>query len=208
MGHYDRVTLQVTAIKVKDPVTVSSSKQKHEIIITDSTGCTTLTLWEEDVGMIIETKSYQVNRIQVHKYLGKPELTFPRFGASAEEIEDLLEVCSYNGNSGSTAANSVTVIGVSNLETSYNCINCKKSIPSTSETRIAECKHCLTTQRVKTYKLSAKLFVEDDSGEQYTLKVHHDVLSNIVPDDDVITPELLLQAPPINVTFDDYNTQS
>ena len=131
------------------------------------------------------------------------ELTFLRFGASAEEIEDLLEVCSYDGNSGSTSAKSVTIIGVSNLETSYNGINC---IPSTTEAKIAECKHCLTPQRVKTFKPSAKLFGEDDSGQQYTLKAHHHMLTNIVPDDDTITPELLLQAPPFNVTFDNYNT--
>ena len=83
LGEYDRATLQVTAQKVKDPVTVSNGKQKQDIIVADSTGHTTLTLWEEDIGMIVENKSCQLNRVQIHHYLGKTELNFPRFGASA-----------------------------------------------------------------------------------------------------------------------------
>ena len=206
MEQYDRVTLQATAIKVKDPITVSTGKQKQEIIVADATGCTTLTLWEEDIGMIIETKSYQLNRIQVHHYLGKSELIFPRFGASAKEIEDLLEVSPYDGDSDDKNANSATIIGVSNLEKVYNCINCKKSMPCTTDTKIVECQHCQTKQRLKTFRTSAKIFIEDECGQQYTLKAHHEMLSNIIPNSGTITPELLLEAPPFNVTFDNYYT--
>ena len=74
LGEYDRAILQVTAQKVKDPVTVSNGKQKQDIIVADSTGHTTLTLWEEDIGMIVENKSCQLNRVQIHHYLGKTEL--------------------------------------------------------------------------------------------------------------------------------------
>ena len=114
LGEYDRATLQVTAQKVKDPVTVSNGKQKQDIIVADSTGHTTLTLWEEDIGMIVENKSYQLNRVQIHHYL---ELNFPRFGASAEEIDDLLEVSMLHNNDDTTDLHSVTIIAVTKLET-------------------------------------------------------------------------------------------
>lgn len=39
--------------------------------------------------MLTEYKSYQLNQIQVHHYCGNCEVTFPKFGASYEEIEDL-----------------------------------------------------------------------------------------------------------------------
>ena len=112
LGEYDRATLQVTAQKVKYPVTVSNGKQKQDIIVADSTGHTTLTLWEEDIGMIVENKSYQLNHVQIHHYLGKTELNFPRFGASAEEIDDLLEVSMLDNNDDTADLHSVTIIAV------------------------------------------------------------------------------------------------
>ena len=128
LGEYDRATLQVTAQKVKDPVTVSNGKQKQDIIVADSTGHTTLTLWEEDIGMIVENKSCQLNRIQIHHYLGKTELNFPLFGASAEEIDDLLEVSMLHNNDDTTDFHSVTIIAVTKLETTFTSINCRKKL--------------------------------------------------------------------------------
>ena len=60
-----------------------TGKRSKDVVIADSTGQTTLTLWEKDVGMTIQGKSYQLNRIQVHHYLGTTALTYPRFGATA-----------------------------------------------------------------------------------------------------------------------------
>ena len=39
-----------------------------------------------------ENKSYQLNGVQIHQYRGKNELTFPLFGASIEELNDLVDV--------------------------------------------------------------------------------------------------------------------
>ena len=66
LEEYDRATLNVTAIKVKDSIILSNGKKKQDVVIADSTGQTTLTLWEEDVGMILQDKSYQLNCVQVH----------------------------------------------------------------------------------------------------------------------------------------------
>ena len=150
MRQYECATLQITAVKGKEPFTVPSGKQKQEIIADNNTGFTSLTLWED-----IENKSYQLNRIQIHQYLGKTELTFPRFSASVE-VDDLPELCSYDDND-STNASSVTIIGVSNLETTYPCIDCKKNIQCTPETSITKCDHCQSKQRLRSYKTSAIL---------------------------------------------------
>ena len=50
VGEYDRATLRLTALKVKEPMRVSSGKQKQEVLVADDTGNTTLTLWEQDIG--------------------------------------------------------------------------------------------------------------------------------------------------------------
>ena len=76
--------------------------------------------------MIVENKSYQLNHVQIHHYLGKTELNFPRFGASAEEIDDLLEVSMLDNNDDTTDLHSVTIIAVTKLETTFNC---RKNLP-------------------------------------------------------------------------------
>ena len=77
-------------------------------------------------------KSYQLHRVQIHHYLGRSEPTFPLFGASIEEIDDLLEVSTFEDD-GLTDLNSVTIIGVSKLETTFICIN-RKAYPVTQMT--------------------------------------------------------------------------
>lgn len=55
---YDRATINAQVVKVKPPTTVSTGKQKQDVIIGDETGTTTLTLWEQDIGILTENKCY------------------------------------------------------------------------------------------------------------------------------------------------------
>ncbi len=43
-------------------------KVKQELTVADTTECTILTLWEENIDSLEEGKSYQLNRFQVHTY--------------------------------------------------------------------------------------------------------------------------------------------
>ena len=80
LDEYDRVTVRAAVLKVKDPQSVSKGKMKQDIIVADESGTIPLTLWEEDIGKLVQYTSYQLNRVQVHKFLGKYELTFPLLG--------------------------------------------------------------------------------------------------------------------------------
>ena len=66
---YDRVTINAQAVKVKPPTTISTGKQKQDVIVGDETGTATLSIWGQDIG-ILTKKCYQPNRIEVHCYLG------------------------------------------------------------------------------------------------------------------------------------------
>jgi len=102
------------------------NKNKMLYVVADPTGQTTLTLWEEDIGMIVESKSYQLNRIQIHHYLGKTDIT--RFGATAEEIGDVLDqLPTLPDDDDDTDLVSVSVIGVSQPEVTFLCVSCKES---------------------------------------------------------------------------------
>lgn len=45
--------------------------------------------WEQNIGELNQYNSYQFNRMQVHRFLDKYKLSFPRFGASFHEVDDL-----------------------------------------------------------------------------------------------------------------------
>ena len=207
MNQYDRVTVQVTALKVKDPVTVKN-KQKQEVVVGDDSGTTTFTLWENNIGKLVENKSYQLNRVQVHHFLGKYELSFPFYGASIEEINDLDHVSTfYSSDETLTTVESVTVVGVSKIELSFSCISCKKLLISQPSEVIIECQNCETKQKLRNPKTSAKLFVLDCNEQQYSLRAHSDALLQISECSTTshINTNNLLDSPPFDVTFNEYH---
>ena len=61
----------------------------------------------------------------------------------------------------------VSVVAVHQLESQYNCINCKKAIHS-NEIGLATCNSCGTIQKVNNKKLTAKLFVQSETDNTHT----------------------------------------
>ena len=133
--------------------------------------------------MIVEMKSYQLNRIQVHHYLGKTDITFPRFGATAEKINDIIlnQLLTLPDNDDDdTYLVCVSVIGVTQLELTFSCVSCKRILTCQSHTTITQCIECNTKQKPHHPRMPAKLFMENQDGEQYTLKAHTDALAATV----------------------------
>ena len=81
VDEYARVTLKATVVQVGDIKTVSTGKQKQEVTLADATGSIILTLWEENIDMLEQGVSYQLNRVQVrtNRFLSG-KLTYPQFG--------------------------------------------------------------------------------------------------------------------------------
>lgn len=205
LDEYDRVTVRAAVLKVKDPQSVSKGKTKQEIIVADESGTIPLTLWEEDIGILVQYTSYQLNRVQVHKFLGKYELTFPRFGASFHEIEDLQDVCQYTeSNNDLDHVTSATIVVVGQLESTVSCISCKKNMCVTIESDIIECNSCDTKQRARNIKTTAKLYVEDGCQNSFSFRAYQDMLTEIAQTPDV-TSDNLLQSEPFDLTFNKYH---
>ena len=114
---YDRVTVEVKVLRVINYLTLSNGKKKQEIIITDDSGNATISLWQSDIGKLIENKSYRLNRIQLHSYAGKISLNYPSHGALIELIEDLENVCSAEDDEEETQqVIDAIIVGVNQLE--------------------------------------------------------------------------------------------
>ena len=83
---YDKVTIKAQIIKVNEPKKFGPGNLKQDVIIADSTATAKLMLWESDVNMLLETKSYQMSRkiVSTKKYLSVPST-----GSTIEETDDL-----------------------------------------------------------------------------------------------------------------------
>ena len=209
LEEYDRVTVRVAVVKVNEAQHVSKDKVKQEVIVADDSASTTLSLWGEDIGKLKENKSYQLNRMQVHKFLGQTQLTYPRFGGSFHAVADLEEGCVRSVTEGSIEhMESVTVIGVGQLEGSFSCISCEKPILISQTTiqgqQVSECNTCGTKQKVRSVKTTAKLYLEDSSGTSLSLRAHQEALTQIVKSNDV-TNDNLLHSEPFDVSFNNFN---
>ena len=188
LQEYDRATVRIKALKVNEPQVVSTGKTKQEVTIADATGKSMLTLWESDINKLSEATSYQLNRMEIHFYLGKYSLTYPRNGASVDIISDVEHETGGESSDEENEMEAVSVVAVHQLESQYTCINCKKSI--NCEKGLATCISCGTVQKATNKKLTAK---QTEMGTAYTtLRAYTDVLVKIAQTDDPKAEDLLL----------------
>ena len=88
LSEHDRVTIRVSVLKVNEPEQLVSGHTKQAIKVADATGQTTVTLWGNDIAILQLHKCYQLNRLEIHSYLGKTYLSFPS-GPSFDIISDI-----------------------------------------------------------------------------------------------------------------------
>ena len=145
------------------------------MIVADSTGKATVTLWVTDVGLLKQHKSYQLNRLEIRYYQGKHHLSFPS-AASVDEIsdvEDVIEPTNSDEDNHEEQLLHITISSIRQLETIHMCVNCKKVFSINSH--MGECNACSTTQKLAHPKQTTKLILE--SGTKIlTLRAYDDML--------------------------------
>ena len=201
----ERVTIRVTVVKVNEPQTVGSNKTKQEVLVADTTAKATVILWGNDVGTLEQGKSYQLNRLEIRTYLTKRHLSFPS-ATSADEISDIEDVIEPTPSSDEEeeCLQSVTISGVRQLETIYNCITCSKTVVPTNE-YVGVCDSCHTTQKLPAPKQTAKLFIQN--GPQRLLLRANDIkLKEITQLQKEVTAQDLLFSPQFDCTYNKFKT--
>ena len=160
LSQHERVNVKVSVIKVNEAQTVPGGKVKEEVIVADSTGKATVTLWVTDVGLLKQHKSYQLNRLEIRYYQGKHHLSFPS-AASVDEIsdvEDVIEPTNSDEDNDEEQLLNITISSIRQLETIHMCVNCKKVFAINSH--MGECNACSTTQKLPHPKQTTKLIIE------------------------------------------------
>ena len=211
---YDRVTVNITVIKVKEPVTVGSGKIcKQECTVADATGKAQLVLWKENINSLVENKSYTLRRFQVHKYGGNLQLQLPRAGSEVVELENPIpDIPQFSSdeddpNTSLLSATNLKVIGVHSLDVVHSCLGCKSGIESCTST-MTICKNCNMAQLLIDPKVTAKLLLLTQEGNKITLRAYTDELKQIIGHttmNEPITMAMLLTAQPFNVSYNAFH---
>lgn len=92
MKIHDDVSVKIKVMKVKQPDVVTNGKRKQDVVIADASGSTVLTLWEDDIGSLIDGKLYQLSKVLVQTFKERHYLSFPST-AKASVIEDVDANC-------------------------------------------------------------------------------------------------------------------
>ena len=207
---YDKVTIRVQVVKLAEPAAVGRGLTKQGVTIADSTEAALLTLWEADINTLHLGQSYQFNRIVVRKYRGKYQLSYPASGASVETIDDLEEVMSDSDElDHDNILVSAQILGVSQLEHIYTCVQCKRGTVQRSSEKgnVGSCQQCGTTQWLSNEKQTCKLFLEGgEAGKEHvSVRAYSDTLKAIAcTDSDQITCEDL-SSDSFDLQYNDYH---
>ena len=70
---HQRVTIRIKVVKVNDALKVGT-KTKQDVLVADNTGKATVTLWESNINALKQSRSYQLNRLEVRVYMERKHL--------------------------------------------------------------------------------------------------------------------------------------
>ena len=145
-------------------------------------------------------------------FCGEYTFSYPKFGASISQIEDIGEVMEDLVDQSEPFLEGVTIVGVKDLFSFKTCLLCKHKIALTPNIHIDDvitCKECNTAQRYTntSQKMMAKLLLTDPSVTPITLVAPWGYAEEYSPTatTDDITPEALLKVKPFNVTYSSFH---
>ena len=197
----ESVTVKVSTIKVHEPQTVTGGRVKQDMIVADTTGRATVTLWGTDVGLL---KQQNINWIdlEIRHYQGKPQLSFPSVASIDEisDVEDVVEPTTSDEESDEEKLLGITVSGLRNLET---ITHVKKTVHSVNS-HIGECTACSTTQKLTNPKQTAKPILQSGT-KMLTLRAYNQAPRAITDSQTEVSAQDLLYAPPFDCTYNKFN---
>lgn len=92
MKEYDKINVKAKIIDVHSPQVMNGGKTKQEVIMVDTTGTATLSLWEDDIDSFKLSECYSMKRLLVRIFNDTHYLSLPLNGAVIKPIEDIPDV--------------------------------------------------------------------------------------------------------------------
>ena len=205
---FQTVTVSVKVLKAKERTEVKCGLWMQDVTVSDPSGTARLTLWQNDIGILDEGKSYQLQDVLVHSFCNTNYLSPPRTGFSFSPIEDLGEDADAPEHQRNVIDNAV-VASVSNLTRGSFCIspNCHGKVTPTNGL-IGSCTICSAAQRMDKCRksVSATLLISPGGQTHLHLQASFLMMKAIADDikDDSSDGEIvesILMASPFTLTF-------
>ena len=132
---YERVKVTVKVLSVGSPV-LAGVKNKQDIMVADDTATALVQLWENDVDMMKQDRSYVLNGFLVREYACSKYLSKARNDSSIQEIDNLEDVLHLDTPAEVQQMTDILhggqVVAVPKLDSIKVCIRCKGRVePST-----------------------------------------------------------------------------
>lgn len=207
--------------KIKKGQTVDSAGQKGlrmlKSTITDGTSTLFLTLWENEIDSVQDSKVYIIDEVRVNfSYLTKTLSTTQKSVFSLLDDDDMEEIDESVALQMLEEPSETTILLPSIRSVAVNkyptCIHCNKKLPQGMCTKIIKCMRCSRRMRLADcdINVSCQITVEVDDSE-IELTIFSDVLGNLLDTPNVhqLTEEdiseRLLDFSDIEITYKDDN---
>ena len=202
--NYQRITVLVKILDQKEVMEIHPGLSKQDCIVGDSTGTTTLTLWEDNIGQIDVGMSYRLSGVIVRSFNGKNYLSVPKDNCEISIIDDIENVKEIMQKEVPRNLKDAVVVGIMSLEIYNNCIACKGKVKVLSS-NIGQCNKCNMKQRLDRCKpgASAKLLIEN-AEQRIALTAFTTILREICQHA-VVNEETLLDAEKFNLSYSETN---
>ena len=145
----DKVNVRIKVINIQDKKKTAKNLTKQEVIIADKTDNAVLTLWEDDMDSLELAESSELNKITVKIFCGEHTFSYPKFGASISQIEDIGEVVEDIVDPTEPCMEGVTIAGVKDLFTFKICLHKIALTPNIHIDDVVTCKECSTPTHLR-----------------------------------------------------------
>ena len=141
---YQRVTVRVKVFEMSDTKTLEDGHRVQSVVVSDQTATSNLALWQDFVGTVTESKSYQVSNVMVKWYEGKYSLFTPKQYVTIDEIDDISDATEVERQI-KTITN-CSVIAVSDFVSTRVCLTCHNGyvVPLDDNPTCGRCSKCPT----------------------------------------------------------------
>ena len=195
------ITTKVKVAKCGPPLS-RGTKRKQDVIISDKTG-TTVQLWEENLDLVQEGKSYILKAFRVAEYSNVKYLAMSRELSEILPTEDITDTVQLSPTHTATNSTSITIenpriAAVYKLETIKMCIRCHSRVePEAPPLGRCTKQGCYTLQDYTLCDSSkvAELLVLDDAANKITLYAFGDRIAQIAAIENPSEEQLLTASP-------------
>ena len=201
-----QLTVRVKVVTVGSSEAVKGELHKQECVVADVSGCCRVVLWNDDIGKLLEEKSYKLSYVSVKQWDDIKYLSVSG-GSEIVCVDDIGDVAEIECGDEDTIVACRVVEGeidaVEFCDEYVECIGCKSKVDS-SDGIIGECKKCGMLMKMKkgVKSVVAKVFVSD-GGKMNSVTLFDSVLREIVSgvSGDCLKKRLLA-APPVQLKLD------